>query len=134
MAAGKPIIATSIGSHRELASQAEMARLVPPADAAALCEAILQVWRDPALMDRLGASARALFESRYTEERMLNSYRQLYFDCWRAKGSGRGYRMRACDVPSEALPVVSRMLNRKAEAYDADVPDERPVGADRQRR
>jgi glycosyltransferase involved in cell wall biosynthesis len=86
MAAGKPIIATSIGSHRELACQAEIARLVPPADAAALCDAILQVWGDPALRTRLGATARTLFESHYTEERMLNGYKQLYFDLVRAKG------------------------------------------------
>jgi glycosyltransferase involved in cell wall biosynthesis len=86
MAAGKPIVATSIGSHRELACQAEIARLVPPADAAALCDAILQVWGDPALRTRLGATARTLFESHYTEERMLNGYKQLYFDLVRAKG------------------------------------------------
>ncbi len=36
MAAGKPIIATSIGSQREVASHADMARLVRPADALAL--------------------------------------------------------------------------------------------------
>ncbi len=36
MAAGKPIIATSIGSQREVASRADMARLVRPADALAL--------------------------------------------------------------------------------------------------
>ena len=47
MAAGKPIIATSIGSNREVASQAEIARLIPAADAPALCEAILQFTRDP---------------------------------------------------------------------------------------
>jgi glycosyltransferase involved in cell wall biosynthesis len=86
MAAGKPIIATSIGSHRELAGQAEIARLVPPADAAAISEAILQVSGDPALRTRIGATARNLFESHYTEERMLNSYKQLYFDLVRAKG------------------------------------------------
>ena len=86
MAAGKPIIATSIGSHRELVCQAEIARLVAPADAVALCEAILQVWRDPALRTRLGGTARILFESHYTEERMLNSYKQLYFDLVRGKG------------------------------------------------
>jgi glycosyltransferase involved in cell wall biosynthesis len=86
MAAGKPIIATSIGSHRELVGQAEIARLVAPADAAALCEAILQVWGDPALRTRLGATARILFDSYYTEDRMLNSYKQLYFDLVRAKG------------------------------------------------
>lgn len=85
MAAGKPIIATSIGSHLELASQADMARLVPPADANAICAAVLRVARDPALMARLGTSARTLFERRYTEDRMLNSYRQLYFDLLKLK-------------------------------------------------
>ena len=80
MAAAKPIVATSIGSHRELASQAEIAQLVPPADAPALCEAILRVSQNPALMARLGAKAQVLFESKYTEERMLNDYKQLYFD------------------------------------------------------
>jgi glycosyltransferase involved in cell wall biosynthesis/ribosomal protein S18 acetylase RimI-like enzyme len=78
MAAGKPIVATSIGSHRELASQAEMARLVPPSDPKGLAIAILQLASDPARMAQLGAGARALFESRYTEERMLNEYRRLY--------------------------------------------------------
>ena len=86
MAAGRPIIATSIGSHRELACQAEIAHLVPPADAAALCKAIVQVCGNPALRTRLGASARLLFESHYTEERMLNSYKQLYLNLVRAKG------------------------------------------------
>jgi glycosyltransferase involved in cell wall biosynthesis len=85
MAAGKPIIATSIGSHRELASQADMARLVPPADARALSEAILRLSQQPALMAHFGASARALFESHYTEDRMLDAYRRLYFDLLREK-------------------------------------------------
>ena len=80
MAAGKPIIATSIGSHRELACQAEIARLVPPADAAALCQAILQVRGDAGLRNRLGTAARILFQSHYTEDRMLNNYKQLYLD------------------------------------------------------
>jgi ribosomal protein S18 acetylase RimI-like enzyme len=85
MAAGKPIIATSIGSQRELASQADMARLVPPADAKALAEAIQQFARDPLLRARLATGARALFESRYTEDRMLDSYRQLYLDLLKLK-------------------------------------------------
>lgn len=85
MAAGKPIVATDIGSHRELASQAEIAQLVPPADAPALCEAILQLTRNPVLMARLGAKAQVLFESQYTEDRMLNNYKQLYFDLLKEK-------------------------------------------------
>src|SRR5438067_315959 len=67
---GKPIVVMSIGRHRELASQAVMARLVPLADPAALAEAIQQFARDPALMAHLAAGARHLFESRYTEDRI----------------------------------------------------------------
>ena len=85
MAAGKPIIASSIGSQREVASHADMARLVRPADARALSEAIVRLAGDEALMARLGKTARAVYESRYTENRMLQGYRQLYFDLLKAK-------------------------------------------------
>src|SRR5262249_11858099 len=85
MAAAKPIISTSIGSQREVASHADMARLVRPADAPALSEAILRLAGDQPLMYRLGLSARAVYESYYTENRMLQSYRQLYFELLRAK-------------------------------------------------
>ncbi len=78
MSAGKPIIATSIGSHRELASQAEIALLVPPADSHALRDAIVRMAGDPALMTRLGATARWLFERHYTEGRMLDAYMRVY--------------------------------------------------------
>jgi glycosyltransferase involved in cell wall biosynthesis len=89
MAAGKPIIASGIGSHRELAAQAEMARLVPPANSRALYEAIQKLLGDPALMTRLGATARGLFESRYTEGRMLNAYRELYIELLQSKQPGK---------------------------------------------
>jgi len=85
MAAVKPIIASSIGSQREVAAHAEMARLVPPADARALCDAILQLSADEALMARLAGNARAVYESYYTESRMLDAYRQLYLELLRAK-------------------------------------------------
>ena len=100
MAAGKPIVATSIGSQREVASRADMARLVRPADAPALSEAIVRLAGDEALMARLGASARALYESRYTENRMLQSYKQLYFELWRAK------------CPAEALTAAQEHNRR----------------------
>lgn len=80
MAAGKPIIASSIGSNREVAAQVEMARLVPAGNPEALAEAIEYCTRNTPLRARLGASARTLFEHRYTENRMLDEYRNLYLD------------------------------------------------------
>jgi glycosyltransferase involved in cell wall biosynthesis len=108
MAAGKPIIATNIGSHRELASQAEIARLVSPADAPALSEAILQVSADSNLMSRFGTNARSLFEARYTEERMLSAYKQLYFGLLREKCSieGSGIGLRSDNSPASSVASV----------------------------
>lgn len=80
MAAGKPIVATSIGSQREVASHGEMAWLVPPADSRSLQDAIVHLAQDCALRNTLGANARAIYESHYTEKRMLQSYKQLYLD------------------------------------------------------
>jgi glycosyltransferase involved in cell wall biosynthesis/ribosomal protein S18 acetylase RimI-like enzyme len=85
MAAGKPIVASSIGSNRELAAQANMAWLVPPANAEALAEAIGELKQRPDLRDGLASEARALFQERYTEERMLESYRRVYLELIREK-------------------------------------------------
>jgi glycosyltransferase involved in cell wall biosynthesis len=106
MAVGKPIIATSIGSQREVAAHADMARLVRPADARALCEAIVLLAADEALMAQLGRAARAVYESRYTENRMLQSYRQLYFDLLKEK------------CPAEESPAVQGYTWRPTEAQE----------------
>lgn len=87
MAARKPIVATSIGSHRELASQGDIARLVHPADPKALAEGIQRLTADPSLMAHLAAGAQALFTRRYTEDRMLEAYRHLYLDLLARKTS-----------------------------------------------
>lgn len=96
MAAGKPIIATSIGSNREVASQGEMALLVPPADPVSLAKAIEAAAQDPQRMAVLGASARSLFEARYTEDGMLKDYRHLYLGLLENTGQACNTLQRPC--------------------------------------
>ncbi len=126
MAAAKPVIATSIGSHREIASQGDVALLVPPADPIALSEAILRAARDPILMARLGTRARALFERRYTEERMLNAYKALYFDLLkqkcrvasvltRVRGGGPELPGHARSLPAALDPECTRLTTQMGE-------------------
>jgi glycosyltransferase involved in cell wall biosynthesis/ribosomal protein S18 acetylase RimI-like enzyme len=79
MAAGKAIVATSIGGHREVVSRGDVVWLVPPANAEALRDGIVRLAEDPAIMARLGKNARAAYEDYYTEDRMLQSYKHLYF-------------------------------------------------------
>jgi glycosyltransferase involved in cell wall biosynthesis/ribosomal protein S18 acetylase RimI-like enzyme len=110
MSAAKPIIASSIGSHREVAAKAEMAMLVPPADPAALAGAIQRVGQDPELMDVLAARALSLFEACYTEERMLEGYRQLYLSLLAANSQA------AADAPAGR----SASVIRNATAADLD--------------
>ena len=113
MAAGKPVVATSIGSNVTVASEAEVALLVPPCSPSSLAEAILRCGRDPALRIRLGHNARCVFESRYTEERMLNAYRKEYFGLLRMK-------CRAL-MKTPILPKI-RVIQRVRRAERADLP------------
>ena len=78
MAAGKPIITTTIGSNLEATDNGRVAQLVPPKDAHALANAIQQMLGDSQQAAHYAHRARDHFLQHYTETRMLEQYRQLY--------------------------------------------------------
>lgn len=89
MAAGKPVVATSVGGNPELITHEKTGLLVPPADAEALAAAILRLVRDPALARSMAEAARQRVASEFTLERMVRRLEQLYDD------SLGGVRMRS---------------------------------------
>lgn len=75
----KPLICCEIGTGTTYINLHEQTGLVvPPADAAALREAMLRLRAQPELARRLGLAARSRFEALFTAERMLAGYHALY--------------------------------------------------------
>lgn len=58
MVAGRPVVATDVGSVRSMVSEGETAFVVPPEDAAALAAAMERLGGDPALRAAFGAAGR----------------------------------------------------------------------------
>ena len=78
MAAGKPVVTTTIGSNREVTNDGETAVLVPPKDAESLAAAIRSLAADEERLAELGRRGRSAQLERYTLQRMLDSYLDEY--------------------------------------------------------
>jgi glycosyltransferase involved in cell wall biosynthesis len=78
MAAGKPVITTTIGSNREVTRNGEGAVLVPTKDENALASALKEMIDDPSQARQVAAKAKEIFYENYSEERMISQYRDLY--------------------------------------------------------
>lgn len=78
MAMGKPIVATTIGSNRELIDDGASGLLVPPDDVAALGDAVASLLGDAERAARFGEAARARFEAGFTERVMKDAVWSLY--------------------------------------------------------
>ncbi|MCS6944246.1 MAG: TIGR03088 family PEP-CTERM/XrtA system glycosyltransferase [Sutterellaceae bacterium] len=91
MATGLPVIATRVGANADLMENGRCGQLVPRADPLSLAQAILRYLDNPQLAAQHGRAARQIVEQRFTLERMVQDYEDLYLrllaQCGRAPGA-----------------------------------------------
>jgi L-malate glycosyltransferase len=91
MAAGLPVVASAVGGLLDLIEPERTGVLVPPGDSAALADAIDRLVSEPQRATRIGAAARQTVQTRYTFERMVQSFESLYL----SQLEERGYAARS---------------------------------------
>lgn len=79
MACGKPVVVTNAGGLADLVSE-QGGRKVPPRDATALAQALLEILASPELQRRMGQYNRQLIETRYSHERVIEQLEEIYYD------------------------------------------------------
>ena len=78
LAAGCPVVATSVGGVPDVVREGVDGFLVPPRDTEALAERLLRLAEDPELRARMGAAGRESVPSRYAVERLVGDVDDLY--------------------------------------------------------
>ncbi|HSW08981.1 TIGR03088 family PEP-CTERM/XrtA system glycosyltransferase [Aquabacterium sp.] len=78
MASGLAVIATQVGGNAELVSQGSTGWVVPPADASAMAQAIVQLAQDPDSAAAMGRAGRSAAERQFSMQAMVASYQAVY--------------------------------------------------------
>jgi glycosyltransferase involved in cell wall biosynthesis len=78
LSSGLPVIATSVGGIPEIIQDGVNGFLVPPKDPESIANGILKLANDPKLMKRLGEAARKTILDRYTAEKVVSQYGEIY--------------------------------------------------------
>lgn len=76
--AGIPVIAPAVGGIPGVIADGETGLLVPPGDAGRLADTVFRLYRDKTLRTRMGAAGRRRVLERFTIERNVRSFEQLY--------------------------------------------------------
>jgi glycosyltransferase involved in cell wall biosynthesis len=93
MAAGLPVVATRVGGLLDLIDEGRTGLLVPPDDPAALAAAIESLVLSPARAAMLGAAARDEVTRRYSFDRMVRGFEDLYLAQLHTAGVPAGPRV-----------------------------------------
>ncbi|WP_354671213.1 glycosyltransferase [Thiohalobacter sp. IOR34] len=86
---GKPLISTEMGTGTSYVNaDGESGIVVPPANPAALRQAMEKLASDPPLAERMGQAARLRYESYFTARRMGQAYMGLYENILKQRHAG----------------------------------------------
>lgn len=83
MMMGKPVVSTAVSGNPEVIHQGETGLLVPPGDALALAEAVMELLEDSSLALSLGRRARERALSVFTEEKRVQEMERIYEEVMR---------------------------------------------------
>ena len=89
MACGVPVVATTAGAFPEVIEDGVTGLLVPPADPAALADAIARLMSDAALRRRMGEAGRARIEEHFTWRQTALKTEALYEEVLGLPAAGR---------------------------------------------
>jgi len=78
MAFSRPIVATAAGGIPEAVEDRVTGRIVPPRDAAALAQALVDMLSDVPTLQAMGAAGRRRFEQHFTADRMIEETLAVY--------------------------------------------------------
>lgn len=78
MAAGKPMVVTTVGENPHVVLNGETGITIPPQDANAIACSLRVLLHDAPLRARLGAAARARYEEKFTTRHMISAHEELY--------------------------------------------------------
>ncbi len=91
MAAGLPIVATTVGGNSEVVVEGETGFLVPSRDPVALGNAVLRLLGTPGLLDRMGAAARRRAQLHFDARVMTKRYEDVYQGLLDARRTGTAF-------------------------------------------
>lgn len=78
MAAGKPVVATNVGSASEIVVSGETGTLVAPGDHDALAGAILKLLENKVAAIKMGENGRNVLQEKFTVQKMVAKYEFLF--------------------------------------------------------
>jgi glycosyltransferase involved in cell wall biosynthesis len=85
MSAGRPVVATNVGSVSEAVSEGKTGFLVPAGDAVALAERVLELLHNRELRKSLGVAGRQQVITHWSIDSMVHGYEQLIESIYRRK-------------------------------------------------
>jgi len=86
MACAIPVIATRVGANAELVEEGLTGRVVPRADSQSIAKAVIEYFTSPATARRHGRAGRQRVVQRFSLERMVEQYHQMYASLTRPRG------------------------------------------------